>query len=78
MLKNYVSLGYISDAQAGSLNYASFKVSPQIANSIFTVQCGLDDKQSKFRDDCTFDQIYNVCDFNITVIRNLDRLGLPY
>lgn len=78
MLKNYVSLGYISDAQSGSLNYASFKVSPQIANSIFTVHCGLDDNQSKFRDDCTFDQIYNVCDFNITVIRNLDRLGLPY
>lgn len=78
LLRTYVSLGYISDAQCGSLNYASFKVSPQIANSIFSVQCGLDDKQSTFRDDCTYDQIYNVCDFNITVIRNLDRLGLPY
>lgn len=78
ILKHFVSLGYISDAQGGSLNYASFKVSPQIANSIFTVHCGYNLTSKTFDDDCTFDQIYNVCDFNVTVIRNLDRLGLPY
>lgn len=78
ILKHFVSLGYISDAQGGALNYASFKVSPQIANSIFTVHCGYNVKDKTFDDDCTFDQIYNVCDFNVTVIRNLDRLGLPY
>ena len=78
----YGSFGYLSDLVRGRLNYASFKVSPQLTNLLFNVDIGMHyNKASKMwtmRDDCTYDPFYNVCDFNITCIRNLDRLGLPY
>lgn len=78
----YGSYGYISDLVAGGLNYASFKVSPQLTNLLFKSSIGLNyDSKAKlwfFHDDCSFDPFYNVCDFNISVVRNLDRLGLPY
>lgn len=78
----YGSFGYLSDLVRGRLNYASFKVSPQLTNLLFNADLGMTyNKSSKFwvlRDDCSFDPFYNVCDFNITCIRNLDRLGLPY
>lgn len=81
--RKYGSFGYLSDlASAGGLNYASFKVSPQLTNLLFSSLMGTRYSQTSkkwiIRDDCTFDPFYNVCDFNITVIRNLDRLGLPY
>lgn len=80
--RRYGSFGYLSDIVLGRLNYASFKVSPQLTNLLFNADLGMTynngSKLWVLRDDCSFDPFYNVCDFNITVIRNLDRLGLPY
>lgn len=82
-----VSNGLLSDLQNGNVTWRSFKVSPQLANNVFNVACGIfwdvdpSDKtkaRAIIRDDTSFDCLYNVIDFNITKISNLDRLGLPY
>lgn len=77
-----VSLGLLADINMfGKPIYSSFKVYPSILNSIFSVGTSLtkkDDKTAIFHDGVSYDQFYNVVDFNTQVIRNLDRLGLPY
>lgn len=84
------SNGLISDLLDNNVTWRSFKVSPQILNSIFSVACGLRWVKSASatagenayypiaEDDTSFDQFYTVIDYNITKISNLDRLGLPY
>lgn len=83
LFKRIVSFGFLNDVYRDGLFYGSFKVSPTILNGIFSVGCGVypnpDDANFVLtHDDCSFDQFYNVVNFNITCIRNLDRLGLPY
>lgn len=77
-----VSLGYLADvSEFGSPSYASFKVYPTILNNIFSVYPYFsvkDNKTALLHDGTSFDQFYNVVDFKTQVIRNLDRLGLPY
>lgn len=77
-----VSFGLLSDLNLfGRPIYSSFKVYPSVLNNIFSVGTylsKLDDKNAIFHDGVSYDQFYNVVDFNTQVIRNLDRLGLPY
>lgn len=77
-----VSLGILADVRVyGSPIYSSFKVYPTLLNNIFSVYPYFslrDNKTALFHDGTSFDQFYNVVDFNTQVIRNLDRLGLPY
>lgn len=90
---NYLfSLGLISDALHNNVSAWSFKVNPSVLNNIFTVSCGivnypntstdtnnpLGNTQFVVHDDTSFDQFYNVLNLSVTVISNLDRLGLPY
>lgn len=80
--------GLINDLENESVSAFSFKVSPTLLNNLFTVQCGLVAKtdssgapiadQYVSADDIDTDQFYNIVSFNTQVIRNLDRLGLPY
>ena len=82
MHQSGVSFGLLADLKLfGRPIYSSFKVYPSILNSIFSVGTSLikkDDKTAIFHDGVSYDQFYNVVDFNTQVIRNLDRLGLPY
>lgn len=77
-----VSFGLLADLKMfGRPIYSSFKVYPSVLNNIFSVYTWLskkDDKTAIFHDGVSYDQFYNVVDFNTQVIRNLDRLGLPY
>ena len=80
-----ISFGLLDDIAENRVSWRSFKVAPQLANTIFNVACGLtwmkNDKGNYVaftRDDTAFDCFYNVVDFHITKISNLDRLGLPY
>ena len=77
-----ISFGLLADIKLfGRPIYSSFKVYPSILNDIFSVGTSLskvDAKTAKFHDGVSYDQFYNVVDFNTQVIRNLDRLGLPY
>ena len=77
-----ISFGLLADLKLfGRPIYSSFKVYPSILNNVFSVGTYLskvDNANSSFHDGVAFDQFYNVIDFNIQVIRNLDRLGLPY
>jgi hypothetical protein len=49
-----------------------FKIAPRYLNNIFNVFVG------KGHDDYSFDQFYNVFDFNVTNTRNLSYDGMPY
>lgn len=77
-----VSLGLLADVRVyGQPKYSSFKVYPTILNNIFSVYpyFSLQDKATALlHDGLSYDQFYNVVDFSTQVIRNLDRLGLPY
>lgn len=77
-----VSFGLLADLDFfNSPKYSSFKVYPSILNNIFSVYSSIvkgSDGNYKFKDGVSFDQFYNVVDFSTQVIRNLDRLGLPY
>lgn len=77
-----VSFGLLADLDFfNSPKYSSFKVYPSILNNIFSVYSSITkgtDGNYKFKDGVSFDQFYNVVDFSTQVIRNLDRLGLPY
>lgn len=77
-----VSFGLLGDLDFYSQpKYSSFKVYPSILNNIFSVYSSIkkgSDGKYYFHDGVSFDQFYNVVDFNTQVIRNLDRLGLPY
>lgn len=77
-----ISFGLLADLKMfGKPIYSSFKVYPSILNNIFSVGISLskkDDRTLIFHDGVSYDQFYNVVDFNTQVIRNLDRLGLPY
>lgn len=55
-----------------SVDAYSFKVRPYFLNNIFSRQCG------NGNDDFSFDQFYNVFDFNVQCVRNLDYAGMPY
>lgn len=80
--------GLINDISNRNVNAYSFKASPTLLNNLFTIQCGVVNKtdsqgnvindQYVTLDDIDTDQFYNILSFNIQVIRNLDRLGLPY
>ena len=80
--RSYVSLGLLADVKRfGQPIYSSFKVYPSILNSVFSVGSSITKKDNTtaiFKDGVSYDQFYNVVDFNTQVIRNLDRLGLPY
>lgn len=82
LLNCNVSLGLLADVRVyGQPKYSSFKVYPTILNNIFSVfpYFSLRDKSTALlHDGLSFDQFYNVVDFSTQVIRNLDRLGLPY
>lgn len=77
-----ISFGLLADVRLfGRPIYSSFKVYPSILNNIFSVGTSLskqDDNTAIFHDGVSYDQFYNVIDFKTQVIRNLDRLGLPY
>lgn len=77
-----VSFGFLGDLDFfNAPKYSSFKVYPSILNNIFSVYSSIvkgPDGQYLFKDGVSFDQFYNVLDFSTQVIRNLDRLGLPY
>lgn len=77
-----VSFGFLADLDFfNQPKYSSFKVYPSILNNIFSVYSSIvkgSDGTYRFRDGVSYDQFYNVVDFNTQVIRNLDRLGLPY
>lgn len=77
-----ISFGLLADLKLfGRPIYSSFKVYPSILDNIFSVYSYLskvDDNTAKFHDGISYDQFYNVVDFQTQVIRNLDRLGLPY
>ena len=77
-----MSLGLLADVRVyGEPKYSSFKVYPTILNNIFSVYpyFSLQDKSTALlHDGLSYDQFYNVVDFSTQVIRNLDRLGLPY
>lgn len=77
-----VTFGLYYDLMFNRVGAWSFKAYPQLLNNIFSVSCGIlldsDNKHLTFHDDTSFDQFYNCVNFNIQVIRNLDRLGLPY
>ena len=77
-----VSFGLLGDLDFfNAPKYSSFKVYPSILNNIFSVYSSIvkgSDGQYLFKDGVSFDQFYNVLDFSTQVIRNLDRLGLPY
>lgn len=49
-----------------------FKVVPRYLNNIFNAFVG------NGHDDCSWDQFYNVFDFNVTNTRNLSYDGMPY
>lgn len=80
--------GLVNDLENDAISAYSFKVSPTLLNNLFTVQCGIVAKtdssgtpiphQFVSADDIDTDQFYNIVSFNTQVIRNLDRLGLPY
>ena len=80
--KSDISFGLLGDLDFfNAPKYSSFKVYPSILNNIFSVYSSIvkgSDGQYIFKDGVSFDQFYNVVDFNTQVIRNLDRLGLPY
>lgn len=83
-----VTRGIINDVISHNVSAYSFKVSPSVLNNLFTIQNGLIHKtntdgspiadQFVVADDIDTDQFYNIVSFNTQVIRNLDRLGLPY
>lgn len=77
-----VSFGLLGDLDFyNQPKYSSFKVYPSILNNIFSVYSSISkgsDGKFYFHDGVSYDQFYNVVDFNTQVIRNLDRLGLPY
>lgn len=77
-----VSFGLLGDLDFyNQPKYSSFKVYPSILNNIFSVYSSISkgsDGNYYFHDGVSYDQFYNVVDFNTQVIRNLDRLGLPY
>ena len=77
-----VSFGLLGDLDFyNQPKYSSFKVYPSILNNIFSVYSSISkrsDGKYYFHDGVSYDQFYNVVDFNTQVIRNLDRLGLPY
>ena len=77
-----VTFGLYYDLMFNRVGPWTFKAYPQLLNPIFSVGCGVvldsDKKNLVFHDDSSFDQFYNCVNFNIQVIRNLDRLGLPY
>lgn len=77
-----VSFGLLGDLDFyNQPKYSSFKVYPSILNNIFSVYSSISkgsDGNFYFHDGVSYDQFYNVVDFNTQVIRNLDRLGLPY
>lgn len=73
--------GLITDLAHNHVTPWSFKVSPTLLNNIFTVSTGLQrnsDGKYVVNDDIIRDQFYNVLNLNVSVVRNLDRLGLPY
>lgn len=80
--KSVLSYGLVADTILNNVGAWSFKCSPKMLNNIFSVQCGIFESADKanweVHDDTSYDQFYNCLNLNVTVIRNLDRLGLPY
>lgn len=71
-MTNFGKPDFFTSIAKNTVNAYDFKVRPYWLNNIFNKYVG------HGHDDFSWDQFYNVFDFNVKIVRNLDYKGMPY